>query len=82
MTVNTNSGFDAASRAGAYGVMALAELQLRSGTVRYTTWPVNVQTMGQSWLGLGNLGSIGELHESEDGAAERSARPRSRCSTF
>ena len=48
MTVNTNSGFDAASRAGAYGVMALAELQLRSGTVRYTTWPVNVQTMGQS----------------------------------
>ena len=71
MTVNTNSGFDAASRAGAYGVMALAELQLRSGTVRYTTWPVNVQTMGQSWLGLGNLGSIGEMHESEDGAAEK-----------
>jgi len=71
MTILTNSGFDATARAPAYGAFALVELQLRSGTARYTTWPLTVNAMGQTWQGVGNLGSIGQLHESEDGAAEK-----------
>ncbi|MNV17475.1 hypothetical protein D3C71_1082640 [compost metagenome] len=71
MTVTTNSGFQATANAGAYGELALVELQLRSGTARFTNWPLSVQVMGETWQGVGNLGSIGELHESEDGAAEK-----------
>lgn len=71
MTVPVNSGFQAAANAPAYGELALVELQLRSGTARFTNWPLSVQVMGETWQGVGNLGSIGELHESEDGAAEK-----------
>ncbi|MGJ7527106.1 hypothetical protein [Variovorax sp. GB1P17] len=71
MTVPVNGGFQAAAGAAAYGELALVELQLRSGTARFTNWPLSVQVMGETWQGVGNLGSIGELHESEDGAAEK-----------
>ncbi len=68
MTLLTNSGFQTAAAAPVYGELALVELQLRSGTARYTTWPVTLDALGQTWQGTGNLGSIGALHESEDGA--------------
>lgn len=71
MTVLTNSGFEAAAAAPAYGEMALVELQVRSGTLRFTNWPLDVDVMGFTWQGLGTLGSIGPLHESEDGAEEK-----------
>ena len=71
MTVLTNSGFQSAAGSAVYGELALVELQLRSGTARYTTWPVSVTVLGQTWQGTGNLGSIGALHESEDGAEEK-----------
>lgn len=71
MSLPTNSGFQAAAGAQAYGQLALVELQLRFGTVRYTNWPMSMEVMGQTWQGMGNLGSISELHESEDGAAEK-----------
>jgi len=71
MSLTTNSGFQAAAGADAYGQLALVELQLRPGTARYTNWPMSMEVMGQTWQGLGNLGSIGDLHESEDGAAEK-----------
>lgn len=71
MTIVTNSGFQAAANAPAYGELALVEMQLRSGTARMTNWPLTVQSMGQTWQGVGNLGSIGPLHESEDGASEK-----------
>ena len=71
MTILTNSGFQAAARSQTYGQLALVELKLRSGTARFTNWPLSLQLMGQTWQGVGNLGSIGELHESEDGAAEK-----------
>lgn len=71
MSVEINSGFQAEAQASAYAEMALVELQFRSGTVRLTTWPVDVTAFGETWKGVGTLGSIGELHESEDGAAEK-----------
>jgi hypothetical protein len=71
MSLLTNSGFQAAAGADSYGQLALVELRLRQGTVRYTNWPLTIDVMGQTWQGMGNLGSIGEMHESEDGAAEK-----------
>ncbi|SEJ95511.1 hypothetical protein SAMN05216567_106158 [Variovorax sp. OK605] len=71
MTIQTSSGFQAAARSQTYGQLALVELKLQSGTARFTNWPLTLQLMGQTWQGVGNLGSIGELHESEDGAAEK-----------
>jgi len=71
MTIQTSSGFQTAARSQTYGQLALVELKLRSGTARFTNWPLSLQVMGETWQGVGNLGSIGELHESEDGAAEK-----------
>jgi hypothetical protein len=71
MSLLTNGGFQATAAAPVYGELALVELQLRSGTARYTTWPVTFDALGQTWQGTGNLGSIGALHESEDGAEEK-----------
>ncbi|MBB1601585.1 hypothetical protein [Variovorax sp. UMC13] len=69
--ITTNSGFEAAASSSAHGALALVELQLRAGTARFTTWPLDVTVMGQTWKGVGSLGQIGQLHESEDGAEEK-----------
>lgn len=69
--ITTNSGFQSAAGAPAYGELAFVELQLRSGTARYTNWPLNIDALGQTWQGVGNLGTVGSLHESEDGAEEK-----------
>lgn len=70
MSLTTNPGFDQAAGAAAYGVAALVEAQARSGTIRVTSWPVNLTVMGQNWIGVGSLGKVGELRESDDGASE------------
>ena len=69
--IPTNTAFQTTAASSAYGELAFVELQLRSGTARYTNWPVNVDALGQTWQGVGNLGSVGSLHESEDGAEEK-----------
>ncbi|UST52961.1 hypothetical protein NF681_11460 [Comamonadaceae bacterium OTU4NAUVB1] len=69
--IPTNSAFQATGALPQYGELALVELQLRSGTARYTTWPVTLTALGVEWQGTGNLGSISQLHESEDGAEEK-----------
>lgn len=71
MSLLTNSGFQSTAAAPVYGELALVELQLRSGTARYTTWPVTIEALGQVWQGTGNLGSIGQMQESEDGAEKK-----------
>lgn len=71
MTIATNTGFDAVAGAGAYAAIALVEAQARSGTLRLTDWPLDVVAMGQSWRGLGNMGQVGELRESDDGAPQK-----------
>ncbi|KTT21904.1 hypothetical protein [Pseudacidovorax intermedius] len=71
MSVETNAGFDAAAQAPAYGVLALVEARARSGVIRLTDWPLDVVAMGQTWKGIGSLGKVGELHESDDGAAQK-----------
>jgi len=71
MSISTNAGFQDAASADAYGELALVELQAKSGTLRLTTWPLNVDVLGQTWVGVGALGSISDLHESDDGASEK-----------
>ena len=58
MTIQTSSGFQAAARSQTYGQLALVELKLRSGTARFTNWPLSLQVMGETWQGV-------------DGAAEK-----------
>ncbi len=71
MTVSTNPGFEAAAQAPAYGALALVEARARSGTVRLTDWPLDVVALGQTWKGVGGLGKVGELRESDDGGAQK-----------
>lgn len=69
--IPTNAAFQTTAASPAYGELALVELQLRPGTARYTNWPVDVSALGQTWQGVGNLGTVGSLHESEDGGEEK-----------
>lgn len=70
MTVTTNAGFDTASAAPAVGVLYLVEMDFASGTMFLTNWPTNVTIGAQLYTGLGNLGSISEIKESEDGQTQ------------
>lgn len=71
MTISTNSGFDTAAAAAAVGVLYLVELDFLGGTLYLTNWPTNVTIGAQVYTGLGNLGGVGELKESEDGQTQK-----------
>ncbi len=71
MTATVDAGFAALAGAGAYGELALVELRPTTGVLRLTTWPLDVEVMGYVWKGVGNVGKVGEIHESDDGAAEK-----------
>lgn len=71
MTVGVDASFAALAGAGVYGELALVELRATTGTLRLTNWPLDVEVMGQTWSGVGSLGQIGEMHEGDDGAAEK-----------
>lgn len=70
MTVTTNTGFDTAAAAPAVGVLELIELDFTSGTLYLTTWPVDVTIGAQTYTGIGAVGSVGEIKESEDGLTQ------------
>ena len=71
MTITTNAGFDTAAAAPAVGIINLIEMDFTSGTLYLTNWPVSVTVGSNTYTGLGNLGSIGEMKESEDGASQK-----------
>lgn len=71
MSVTTNAGFDSAASAGAVGVLYLVEMDFLGGTLYLTNWPADVVISGQTYTGLGNLGGVGELKESEDGQTQK-----------
>ena len=71
MTVTTNAGFDSAAASPAVGVLELIELDFLSGPLYLTTWPTNVLIGAQSYTGIGAVGAVGELKESEDGNTQR-----------
>jgi hypothetical protein len=57
--------------AGVRGVAWLVDMDFSGGMVRYTTWPADVSSGGNTYTGLGVLVEIAALHESADTAAER-----------
>jgi hypothetical protein len=71
MTVATDAAFDALAAGAAYLPVPLVEMQFGTGTLRLTPFPLDVVAMGQTWKGIGTLGQVGEIRESEDGAAEK-----------
>jgi len=71
MTITTNSGFDTAAASPAVGVMELIELDFTSGTLYLTTWPTNVTVGAQTYTGIGAVGAVGEMKESEDGQTQK-----------
>jgi hypothetical protein len=47
------------------GLMYLVEMQFASATLRFTTWNHNVPALGQTWVGLGAITSVGTISEGE-----------------
>lgn len=71
MAITTNAGFDSAAASAALGVLALIELEFLGGTLYLTTWPTDVTIGAQVYQGVGQVLSLGEIKESEDGATQR-----------
>lgn len=71
MSITTNTGFDTAAAAPAVGVLYLVEMDFTGGTLYLTNWPTNVTVGSTTYTGLGNLGKISEIKESEDGAIQK-----------
>ena len=71
MTITTNAGFDTATALPAVGVLELVELDFAAATLYLTTWPVDLTISGQVYTGVGAVGSIGQIRESEDGSTQR-----------
>jgi len=70
MSLTTNAGFDTAASAAAVGALYLVELDFASGTMYLTNWGVDVVVGAQTYTGLGSLGSVGSIKESEDGSSQ------------
>lgn len=70
MAITTNAGFDTAAAAAAQGVLYLVQLEFGTGTMYLTNWPHTITVSGQDYTGLGNLGAVGPMKESEDGAVQ------------
>lgn len=70
MTTTTNAGFDAAAASGVVGAMYLVELDFSGGTLYYTNWPHSITVGAKTYEGLGTLGSVGPIRESEDGSPQ------------
>lgn len=61
----------AAIDSDARGVATLVELDFSGGTQRFTDWPVNILTGGNTYLGIGTLVDFRGLSESEDRSARK-----------
>lgn len=70
MSRTTNAGFDSAAASGAVGVLYLVQMEFTSGTLKYTNWPVDVVVGADTYTGLGSLGGVGAITESEDGSSQ------------
>lgn len=71
MTISTGSGFATQAASVVFGTVGFVELDFSGGVQRLTSWPVDVTALGYTWSGLGDLASMTEIPESEDGAPRR-----------
>jgi hypothetical protein len=58
-------------QSAAVGVAWLVEMAFTSGTLRKTTAPLDLVTLGYTWQGLGDLASVEGVAESADAGAEQ-----------
>lgn len=49
----------------------LVEMFFQQGVQRLTTWPLDLEWNGQTFRGLGELGAVGNLQESDSGSPEK-----------
>lgn len=70
MTATTNAGFDSAAAAPVVGALYLVEMDFAGGTLYYINWPHDVTVGAQVYTGLGTLGAVGPIRESEDGGSQ------------
>lgn len=61
----------ARSQAAVAGLQYLVDLDFSTGMIRYTTNSVSISFGGNTYLGLGDLVSVGDLNESADQGAEK-----------
>lgn len=57
-------------QASVVGVAWLTELEFTTGTLRFTTAPVTIVSGGDTWLGIGTLGAVSSISESEEITAQ------------
>lgn len=70
MTATTNAGFDSAAAAAVVGALYLVQMDFAGGTLYYTNWPHDVVVGAQTYTGLGTLGAVSPIRESEDGGSQ------------
>lgn len=63
MSRDLTSGVSSAVQAASLPLLVLVELDFESGTSRYSTAPFNLTWNGQTWYGIGTLGSIDATEE-------------------
>lgn len=71
MTIGTDASWNATAAAPALCVMYLIELAFAGGALYLTNWPTDVTALGFTWRGIGAVGEVGELRESEDGQYQK-----------
>lgn len=71
MSLTLDSAVETHIEGPGYGALFLVEMRFGTGTLRVTNYPTNITALSQTWTGLGALGSVGDLKESEDGRAQK-----------
>jgi hypothetical protein len=63
----TDAAWDTAAAGAAVGATYLIDLDFSSGRLRVTSFPLDLNALGHDWIGLGVVGDVGQLQESDDG---------------
>lgn len=71
MALTTSVAQQAAFESDVLVPVFLIKLDTRSQPLYLTNWPLSVETLGQTFIGLGNFGTVGSLRETEDGQEEK-----------
>lgn len=69
--INPGASYNALASSRVIGAVLLVEADFMIGMQRWTTWGDNIQWNGNTYLGLGQLGSISELKESEAATTDK-----------
>lgn len=71
MTLFVDGTASARLSASVRGVAWLAALDFSGGMLRLASWPVDVTSGGDTYLGVGRLFDVANIHESADSASDR-----------